>query len=240
MEALIPSFGREHQAASERAAGAPRARDTVESWSGVIGDLYPVALRCARRLVGPSLAEDVAQEVFLRLLTYRAHERMALTAPFVARVTRNTALHLLSEQRRTRAADPDTKSAEPEAEAGPTDLVGSVLAELLRSLPERQREAVVLTEMHGLSDEQAARALRMSRAAVGERRRVALDRLREGINVCVRSGALAGRVASYAGRREADRAAHDRRDRAPAHGPAEERRVARPAREVGRADRPGR
>lgn len=240
METLIPSLEREpalkRAGEPERATGEP----FVGQWGALVQQLYPVALRCARRMVGPSLAEDVAQEVFLRLLTYRSHERMALTAPFVARVTRNTALHLLGEQRRTRAAATGLEGAEPAADAGPTDLVGSVLGELLKSLPERQREAVVLTEMHGLSDEQAARALRMSRAAVGERRRVALDRLRAGINVCVQSGALAGRVASYAGRREANRAADDRGDRASAHGSSEERRVPRAPRQVGRADRPGR
>jgi RNA polymerase sigma factor (sigma-70 family) len=138
----------------------------------------------ARRLAGPELAEDVVQEVFLRLLTYRRSNLGNITVGFMLTITRNVCRTMIVQRAQANARLAVVTRERPEVGAfGRSESVSaelrSSLGSTLEELPERQRDAFILTELRGLSENQAGLALEMSRTAVGARRRAALDKLRE-------------------------------------------------------------
>ncbi len=138
-------------------------------WSGPL-------LRYLERMVRDlATAEDLVQEVFLRV--HRARDRYAAEARFstwLYRIATNLALNELRRPRR-RAAHRSTEdeAAVPLASADPaTDNVVDArrMAEAawreLGELPEKQRAALCLTAVEGLSYAEAAEALDVTEKAV--------------------------------------------------------------------------
>jgi RNA polymerase sigma-70 factor, ECF subfamily len=126
------------------------------------------ALRLAGNLPD---AQDVSQEVFLKL--YRNLEKLAsedLVASWLYRVTVNACHDLRRRRKRPEdlvedagrlvsgGADPHQAFAESER--------SRVLNLSLRMLPEKERAALVLRDLEGLSTEEVARALGSSEATV--------------------------------------------------------------------------
>lgn len=141
--------------------------------------MRPRLVLYAQRVAGPDLAEDVVQEVFLRLLRYRGEGAAQVSLPFALAATRNVARTMLSERSRVeRARSYAQRWDRPVYGPAPSELEGCV-AELLATLSTRQREALLMTDGFGLSESQAGRALSMSRAAISARRRAAIRRLRD-------------------------------------------------------------
>jgi RNA polymerase sigma factor (sigma-70 family) len=157
---------------------AVMSTDIQLDWTYRLQTLRPRILGYAQRLAGPGLAEDILQEVCLRLLLYKDRIPPDLPVGLLLTMTRNVARRMLARGSRRRAEEPRDRIREPEAR--PTGQVedSPLLARLLGRLPSRQRDAVVLTTAHGLSEHQASLALRMSRSAIGARRRDGLSRLR--------------------------------------------------------------
>lgn len=121
----------------------------------------------ARRLLGATEdAEDVAQEVFLRL--YRHLERLDPTRPlgsWLYRVTVNACLSL-GRRRRVRATVEIDRLAGELVSVGPDPAAAAELgeehqmvAEGLESLTGKEREALVLHDLEGLSTQEVAAAL---------------------------------------------------------------------------------
>jgi RNA polymerase sigma-70 factor (sigma-E family) len=116
---------------------------------------------------GQSAAEDVVQEAFLGL--YRQWGKLRDEGRAVAYV-RSSVLNgcrdvLRKQSRRLPAAllDPDAESAEARA------LLGEEHREVIRALrrlPARQREAVILRHCLGLTEEEVASAMNITRGTV--------------------------------------------------------------------------
>ena len=128
--------------------------------------LYSQALRVLRHRED---AEDVVQAVMLKLTKkidiLRGLERNKLASYLVITV-RNTAINLY-KQRQTRTAHeaavplhiiPGDEAASPEAQALSRDAVEQVKA-AIRSLPPRERDAMLLRYVQGLGDQEVADAL---------------------------------------------------------------------------------
>jgi len=135
----------------------------------------------ARRFVDASLADDIVQEVFLRVLKYKSGEVEKLPLQFLLAMTRNTALRVLVSRRRELGGGPieidDARATRTERRAENAALRPN-LSTLLERLPARQRDAVELTAARGLTEHQAARAMNASRSAVSQRKQAGLDHLR--------------------------------------------------------------
>jgi RNA polymerase sigma-70 factor (ECF subfamily) len=117
-------------------------------------------------------AEDAAQEVFLRLHKHlkRFDEARQFT-PWLYRVTVNVCRDIA---RRRRAAfmpleqvtvDAGTDSLDPEAAIGREE-ERHMIAEALKTLPEKERAAIVLRDIEGLPTGEVARILGSSEATV--------------------------------------------------------------------------
>lgn len=137
------------------------------------GRLLPRAWRHAARVLGdPAEAEDVAQEAMMRLWRAAAtwqQDGGAQPATWLHRVVANLAIDRLRRAGRATGLDPedepadDTPGAEDRMiEAGRRSALDAALARL----PERQRQAVVLRHIEGLSNPEIAEVLGIGVEAV--------------------------------------------------------------------------
>jgi RNA polymerase sigma-70 factor (ECF subfamily) len=137
-------------------------------------------LRTALRLLGRvEDAEDVAQEVFLRL--YRnlcGFQALAEIRPWLYRVTFNVCCDL--GRRRFVAELPDEVAVEQTQESDVSlEQRRGLLAEALAYLPEKERAAVVLREIEGLDTAQVAEILGSTPVTVRTQVSTGRARLRE-------------------------------------------------------------
>lgn len=145
--------------------------DTAAIYDALAEDLRGFVLR---RVVDARQAEDLLQEVFLRVHRHR-HELRHETrvAAWVYRIARNVVADHHRRHRPTVAL-----SAEPavdcddgtEAEArAAARVLGRWLAATIETLPEPYREALRMTELQGLSQAEAARRLGISYSGLKSR-----------------------------------------------------------------------
>ncbi|MEX3014618.1 RNA polymerase sigma factor [Gymnodinialimonas hymeniacidonis] len=134
--------------------------------------LLPRAFRHAARVLGDRAeAEDLAQEAMLRLWKAAADWRTdgtAKPATWLHKVVANLAIDRLRRSGRSvELGDDDFADATPSVEAQMQDGArASALDQALRTLPERQRQAVVLRHIEGLSNPEIAEILEIGVEAV--------------------------------------------------------------------------
>jgi len=140
----------------------------------------------ARRSVDASAAEDIAQEVFTRLLDHEGIERKTISVSYLIKIADN-----LIKRRYRRRKRQEEFISEQRAAAGsesvPVPMPGreeserqeSDPSERLRFLNETEEDAVRLIVCRGLSYEQAARALGVKVTAVNNWKFRGIQRLRQ-------------------------------------------------------------
>lgn len=133
--------------------------------------LAPLAFRVAQRMLhDPAEAEDVAQEAMLRL--WRAapgwQAGAAKVSTWLYRVVVNLSTDRL-RRRRSRPLDagPEPEDGRPGADEGLIEADrAAALEAALQTLPERQREAVVLRHLEGLANPEIAEIMGVGVEAV--------------------------------------------------------------------------
>ena len=125
-------------------------------------------------------AEDVVQEAFVRF--WRSRQRVSDPAAYVYACVKTVALDW--QRSRKRQSWREEAAARPEAEtwfAGPLEQRErrAAIEAALRTLPESQREVLVLRIWGGLSFPQIAAVLQIGSDTAKSRSRYALARLRE-------------------------------------------------------------
>jgi RNA polymerase sigma-70 factor (ECF subfamily) len=141
----------------------------------------------ARRLVADdALAEDVAQEVFLRLWQEPERydrERGALRSFLLAQTHGRAIDRVRSETARRRREERDAAQSPPRQEAPEGPVVERAVADEVRralgTLTEQEQKAVELAYFGGHSYREVARILRLPEGTVKGRIRTALSKLRE-------------------------------------------------------------
>jgi RNA polymerase sigma factor (sigma-70 family) len=135
-------------------------------------ELYPRAVSLGVRMLGNrAAAEDIAAETMARaLLRWNKldHDRVA---GWVLRVTANQAIDLM--RRKGRTLDPGVIDLED------ATTLRLALAEAMRRLPRRQREAIALRFLSDLSEADTAAALGIGAGSVKTHVHRGLSRLRE-------------------------------------------------------------
>jgi RNA polymerase sigma-70 factor (ECF subfamily) len=137
--------------------------------------LLPRALRHAARVLGDMAeAEDVAQEAMMRLWKAAPDWRAdgpAKPATWLHKVVANLAVDRLRRARRATGLDPETAASIPDSAPGAearmvaADRMAALDA-ALATLPERQRQAVVLRHIEGMSNPEIAEVLEIGVEAV--------------------------------------------------------------------------
>jgi len=167
-----------------------------------------VASLAYRYLGSAADAEDIAQEVFLRI--HRARETYEPTAKFstwVHRITVNASLNLIRKRRvrkhlnaemPTRGDDGEGRpDFEDEAAASPPEELekaelARVVGGIVDALPERQRTAILLNKYQGLSYEDTASTMELSLPAVKSLLTRARVSIKEALLPYLDSGKLPG------------------------------------------------
>ncbi|MGM1058061.1 RNA polymerase sigma factor ShbA [Saccharothrix sp. Mg75] len=169
-----------------RAVAGDRA---ATAW--LLAAVRPLVVRYCRARLGRhersgTSADDVAQEVCVAVLTALPAYRAGLGRPFLAFV-HGIAAHKVADARRAALRDraepvPEVPDA-PDGSAGPEQRllraeVSAGLGELLRLLPAKQREVLLLRVVVGLSAERTAAVVGATPGAVRVAQHRALSRLR--------------------------------------------------------------
>ncbi len=134
--------------------------------------LLPRVLNHAARVLGDRAeAEDVAQEAMLRLWKMAAEWQAggAKVSTWLYRVTANLAVDRLRKGGRAVGLDETDEPADDTPSAEETMIRADRMAALdaaLATLPERQRQAVVLRHIEGVSNPEIAEVLEISTEAV--------------------------------------------------------------------------
>ncbi|MEM9531289.1 MAG: sigma-70 family RNA polymerase sigma factor [Pseudomonadota bacterium] len=140
----------------------------------------------AYHLLGQSAeAEDVVQDVLVKLWQHLPELEAARVKPWLLRVTRNASLDLLRRRRYSQAyvtetvnAGPQVVSESPLERLSSSDL-GQRLAEAIRQLDEPYRSLVLLRDVEEMNYREIAEALELSDSQVKVYLHRARRRLRE-------------------------------------------------------------
>lgn len=141
-----------------------------------------LVLLARQRVASQADAEDVVQEAFVRF--WRSRHRADDPTAYLYTCVQNCALNW--QRTRDRRSRREGAVARPESEtepalAGPPELDDrrATIESVLQSLPDPQREVLVMKVWGGLSFPQIAEALRIPANTAASRYRYALTKLRE-------------------------------------------------------------
>jgi RNA polymerase sigma factor (sigma-70 family) len=147
----------------------------------------PLTRYCAR-MVGPDQADDVVQETFTASFTaLGSDDRPIQLKPWLYRVAHNTAISALRKKGRQDHDELDENFegvAQPHDQLEQTQRLHDLVANM-RALPERQRAALVLQELEGLTPEEIAEELDGSVPMVRQLVHRARERLRNGVGLLI-------------------------------------------------------
>jgi RNA polymerase sigma factor (sigma-70 family) len=142
----------------------------------------------------PRLAEEVAQEAFIRIFRHAevCDARRASVTAWAFTITRNLAIDVL-RTRRDVATDPHglvfgalmSNERPPDEAATGTDVLGRV-RNALAELPEEQRRAVLLAAVHGRSASEIAESESIPLGTAKGRIRLGMAKLRVALEIEVR------------------------------------------------------
>lgn len=140
--------------------------------------------RLAWGFAGASCAEDITQEVFMRVLMQRKRwVRRAKFTTLLYQITLNTAREFRRQGRREVAVDlaapGEAESVGAELGVEPRNPELHDLARALRTLSGRQREVVVLRHLEGLSTKETARILGCGEGSIKVHLHRGMAKLRE-------------------------------------------------------------
>jgi RNA polymerase sigma-70 factor (ECF subfamily) len=157
-------------------------RTTEDIWNEFSGKLRGFILK---RISEPADAEDILQDVFVKLHTridtLRDSSRLA---PWLYRIARNTIVdHYRARQPVVPMPETLTIDDEPDESDAATD-IASGLVGMVASLPDRYQQAIVLSEFEGLTQQETADRLGLSLSGAKSRVQRGRDMLRDQLLDC--------------------------------------------------------
>lgn len=150
-------------------------RDEIE---GLYRTYGPAVLRRARAILGDeAAARDAMQEVFVRAFTHaEAFRGEALPMTWLYRITTNLCLNRVRDESRQRDLLLTQRPAEEPSAPSMED--GATLSAILRRVPAELQEIAVYYFVDGMSHDEIAELLAVSRRTVGNRVQEFLDAAR--------------------------------------------------------------
>lgn len=149
---------------------------------GACTDVYTQLLVFARRFVDANGAEDLVQEAFVRAMEVGRGDPRGLPLPYMKVIVRNLAFDSFAKRTRDRALNERAgNNEEPQHSPRREVTLEDDLRDRLAELSQRQWESLVMTVVHGLTENEAASAADVSRSAVAGSRDRALQWLRRSL-----------------------------------------------------------
>jgi RNA polymerase sigma-70 factor (ECF subfamily) len=139
----------------------------------------------ARRSVDPSTAEDIAQEVFVRLLHVADLESRVIQVGYLLKIADNLIKRghrrnkLMERHATTKKREIEQEYESPRPGAPAHNVGAAQLRREFGTLTEREQEAVRLIVLRGLSYEEAARALGVKASSVNNWKFRGVQRLKQ-------------------------------------------------------------
>lgn len=136
------------------------------------------------RVADPATAEDILQDVFVKIQKRlgELHDPAKLEG-WIHSIARNTIIDHYRRRRET-VELPATLPAEPEGDDGEVEELKAAFRRMIYSLPEAYRDAVVLTEFSGLTQQQLADRLGISLSGAKSRVQRGRAQLRQMLDEC--------------------------------------------------------
>nr|BBH87597.1 RNA polymerase sigma factor SigZ [Thermosporothrix sp. COM3] len=157
------------------------ALTTEQVWNAFHG---PLLRFIQKRVSDPVAAEDILQDVFLkvhqRIETLRDAEKLEC---WIYQLTRNAIIDAYRRQLITAPLDEDVLLDELPDDDVVSELLPCV-RQMVMNLPERDRQALVLTEYHGLSQKELSERLGLSFSGAKSRVQRARERLKQELLEC--------------------------------------------------------
>ena len=136
------------------------------------------------RVSDPATAEDILQDVFLKIQKRLSQlQNPAKLEGWIYLIARNAIIDHYRTRKET-VEVPDTLPAEPDANDGEIEELKASFRRMIYSLPEPYREAVVLTEFDGLTQQALAERLGISLSGAKSRVQRGKARLKEMLDEC--------------------------------------------------------
>lgn len=149
-------------------------------FEAVFRHIWPSALVLARRILTDAAeAEDAAAEGMARaLVAWRRVQDLPYRDAWILRVVSNVAIDRARGRSRSTAREPSADGSSGVADHAEAAVLQTTLVEALRALPTRQREAIVLRHLCGMSEPEVAGAMGISTNSVKKHASRGITRLR--------------------------------------------------------------
>ena len=136
------------------------------------------------RVADPATAEDILQDVFVRIQKRLGQLRdPARLQSWLYLITRNAIIDHYRTHKET-VEVPDSLPAEPDEHNGEVEELKAAFRRMIYNLPEPYREALILTEFEGLTQQQLAEKAGISLSGAKSRVQRAREQLKRMLNEC--------------------------------------------------------
>jgi RNA polymerase sigma-70 factor (ECF subfamily) len=136
------------------------------------------------RVSDPATAEDILQDVFLRIQRRVGQlQDPAKLEGWIYLIARNAIIDHYRTRKET-VEVPETLPAEPDSDDGELDELKASFRRMIYSLPEPYREAVILTEFRGLTQQKLADRLGISLSGAKSRVQRGRAQLKQMLDEC--------------------------------------------------------
>ncbi|MDP7005450.1 MAG: sigma-70 family RNA polymerase sigma factor [Phycisphaerales bacterium] len=150
-------------------------------------DAYYKRVYCfTRKSLSPNAAEDIAQEVFTRLLQVKALEEKTITSSYLIKIADNLIKRRYNkDQRKNQYIDSQREEAIRDLRKNQNEeqrWSSNEITEALKNLPSHERDAVRLVVCEGLSYEEASASLGVPVSTVNNWKYRGINKLKEYAN----------------------------------------------------------
>ncbi len=136
------------------------------------------------RVADPATAQDILQDVFVKIQKRLGQlQDPAKLEGWIYLITRNAIIDHYRTRKKT-VEVPETLPAEPDANNGEIEELKASFRRMIYSLPEPYREAVVLTELDGLTQQELATRLGISLSGAKSRVQRGRAQLKQMLDEC--------------------------------------------------------
>ncbi|MGQ1909250.1 RNA polymerase sigma factor SigZ [Marinifilum sp. RC60d5] len=138
-----------------------------------------------KRVGDPSMADDILQEVFLKIhCKIDSLQQERKIKAWLFQITRNTIIDFHRKSYSKTDLDEQIIDLEDENDPKAMEDIQSCIVPMIKSLPEGYREALILSELNGLSQKQLSEKLQISYSAAKSRVQRGRNLLKEALNQC--------------------------------------------------------